>query len=79
MRTEFQYYMPNAYDKLPEKMSRTLHQAVCNLKMTGDMFDGTYLAQPVIRAIDGHLKMILVASNIIPDAKYIKYNNYDMF
>jgi len=79
VRTEFQYYMPNAYDKLPEKMSRTLHQAVCNLKLTGDMFDGTYLAQPVIRAIDGHLKMILIAANIIPDAKYIKEHNYDMF
>lgn len=79
VRTEFQYYMPNAYDKLPEKISRTLHQAVCNLKMTGDMFDGTYLAQPVIRAIDGHLKMILIASNIIPDANYIKEHNYDMF
>ena len=32
VRSEFQEYMPNAYDKLPEKMSRTLHQAVCNLK-----------------------------------------------
>ena len=56
--TKFQYYMPNAYDKLPEKMTKTLHQAVYNLKLDGDMFDGTYLAQPVIRAIDGHLKKI---------------------
>ncbi len=79
VRSEFQYYMPNSYDKLPEKMSRTLHQAVCNLKLTGDMFDGTYLAQPVIRAIDGHLKMILRAVNIIPNAQYIKEHNYDMF
>lgn len=78
VRSEFQEYMPNAYDKLPEKMSRTLHQAVCNLKLTGDLFDGTFLAQPVIRAIDGHLKMILTASNIITDdkCKKIKYNMF---
>lgn len=77
--TKFQYYMPNAYDKLPAKISKTLHQAVYNLKLSGDMFDGTYLAQPVIRAIDGHLKMILSDLEIIPDWKYIKANGYDMF
>ena len=77
--TKFQYYMPNAYDKLPEKMTKTLHQAVYNLKLDGDMFDGTYLAQPVIRAIDGHLKMLLLSFEIIPDWKYIKANGYDMF
>ena len=71
--------MPNAYDKLPEKMTKTLHQAVYNLKLDGDMFDGTYLAQPVIRAIDGHLKMLLLSFEIIPDWKYIKANGYDMF
>ena len=76
---EFQFYMPNSYDKLPNKMSRTLHQAVYNLKLNGEMFDGTYLAQPVIRAIDGHLKMILLNLEIISDYKYIKQNGYDMF
>ena len=77
--SKVQYYMPNAYDKLPAKMSKTLHQAVYNLKLDGNMFDGTYLAQPVIRAIDGHLKMILLNLEIIPDWKYIKVNGYDMF
>lgn len=77
--SKFQYYMPNAYNRLPQKISRTLHQAVYNLKLSGDMFDGTYLAQPVIRAIDGHLKMVLLDYNIIPNSKYIKDNNYDMF
>lgn len=77
--SKFQYYMPNAFDKLPPKMSKTLHQAVYNLKLDGDMFDGTYLAQPVIRAIDGHLKMILLNLEIIPNWKYIKENGYDMF
>lgn len=77
--SKFQYYMPNSFDKLPPKMSKTLHQAVYNLKLDGDMFDGTYLAQPVIRAIDGHLKMILIELKIIPTWKYIKENGYDMF
>lgn len=76
---EFEYYLPNSYSKLPEKISKTLHQAVYNLKLNGDMFDGTYLAYPVIRAIDGHLKMILLENNIIDDYKYIKKNGYDMF
>lgn len=76
---EFKCYLPNSYNKLPEKISRTLHQAVYNLKLNGDMFDGTYLAQPVIRAIDGHLKMVLLENGIINDYKYVKINGYDMF
>ncbi len=79
IKEKFQYYMPNSFDKLPQKITKTLHQAVYNLKLDGDMFDGTYLAQPVIRAIDGHLKMILLDLEIIPDWKYIKTNGYDMF
>lgn len=79
IETKFQYYMPNSYDKLPKKLSKTLHQAVYNLKLDGDMFDGTYLAQPVIRAIDGHLKMILLDLEIVPNWKYIKINGYNMF
>lgn len=79
VRTEFQYYMPNAYDKLPPKLTRTLHQAVCNLKLEGDMFDGTFLAQPVIRAIEAHLKMVLMEKEIISDWKYIKSHGFDMF
>ena len=77
--SEFQFYMPNAYDKLPEKLSRTLHQAVYNLKLNGDMFDGTFLAQPVIRAIEAHLKMLLLKYEIIPNNQYIKINGFDMF
>lgn len=79
VRTKFQYYMPNSFEKLPEKISKTLHQAVYNLKLSGEMFDGTYLAQPVIRAIDGHLKQILLELEIVPNWKYIKENGYNMF
>lgn len=76
---DFKSYLPNSYDKLPEKISKTLHQAVYNLKLNGDMFDGTYLAQPVIRAIDGHLKMILLENGIINNYNYIKQHGYNMF
>lgn len=79
VQAKFQYYMPNSFDKLPEKISKALHQAVYNLKLDGDMFDGTYLAQPVIRVIDGHLKQILLELEIVPDWKYIKENGYNMF
>lgn len=61
-------------------MERTLHQAVYNLKLEGDMFDGTFLAQPVIRVIDAHLKLVLINFNIIPNATYVKgRDGYDMF
>lgn len=76
---DFKNYLPNSYDKLPEKISKTLHQAVYNLKLNGDMFDGTYLAQPVIRAIDGHLKMVLLENGIINNYNYIKQHGYNMF
>jgi len=77
--SEFQFYLPNAYNKLPPKISRTLHQAVYNLKLDGDMFDGTFLAQPVVRVLEAHLKMVLKENDIISDYKYIKDNGFDMF
>lgn len=79
VHTEFQFYMPNAYDKLPKKMERTLHQAVYNLKLNGDMFDGTFLAQPALRVLEAHLKMVLLKYGIIPDNSYIKIHKFDMF
>lgn len=77
--SQFQFYMPNAYDKLPEKMAKTLHQAVYNLKLTGDMFDGTFLAQPAIRVMEAHLKLVLQECEIISGWEYIKENGFDMF
>jgi ribonuclease HI len=43
------------------------------------MFDATFLAQPVIRAIDGHLKNVI--SNNIPSAtsEDIRMNGYHYF
>lgn len=79
VRSEFQFYLPNSYNKLPPKISKSLHQAVYNLKLNGDMFDGTFLAQPVLRVLEAHLKMVLKENDIIPDYRYIKDNGFDMF
>ena len=79
MCSEFQFYMPNSYDKLSPKMARSLHQAVYNLKIKGDMFEGTYLAQPAVRVIEAQLKIALIECDIIPNARYIKDKTFDMF
>lgn len=79
VKNEYIYYLPNSYNKLSEKMSRVLHQAVYNLNISGDMFDGTFLAQPAMRVLEGHLKKILIEKNVIPDDKYIRMNGFDCF
>lgn len=77
--SQFQGFLPNAYDKLPTKLSKTLHQAVYNLNITGDLYDATFLAQPVIRAIDGHLRNVMITN--IPGITHedIKNNGYHYF
>lgn len=79
IKNEFQYYLPNGYDKLSPKMSKVLHQAVYNLNLSGDLFDGTFLAQPAMRVLEGHLKAIVITKQIVPDNNYIKYNGFDVF
>ena len=79
IQNEFQYYLPNSYNKFNEKMTRVLHQAVYNLNINGDMFDGTFLAQPALRVLEGHLKKIVIDRQIAPDNNYIKYNGFDFF
>ncbi|MCD8119183.1 MAG: type II toxin-antitoxin system RnlA family toxin [Lachnospiraceae bacterium] len=76
---EYQYYLPNSYGKFNPKMERVLHQAVYNLNISGDMFDGTFLAQPAMRVLEGHLKQIVINLNIAPDNRYIKQNGFDFF
>lgn len=77
--SEFQFYMPNSFDKFSSKMEKALLQAVYNLKLNGKMFDGTFLAHPAMRVVEAHLKILLVKYEIIPDAKYIKDNGFNMF
>ena len=39
-------------NKFNLKMEKVLHQAVYNLNLSGDMFDGTFLAQPALRVLE---------------------------
>lgn len=78
--TEFAGYMPNAIGNLPLKIDRVLHQAVYNLNIGGDMFDATFLVEPVLRALDGHLKLILKSNGISLKEKVDdKQDRYYMF
>ena len=49
------------------------------MKIKGDMFEGTYLAQPAVRVIEAQLKIALIECDIIPNARYIKDKTFDMF
>ena len=60
-------------------MEKVLHQAVYNLNISGDMFDGTFLAQPAMRVLEGHLKQIVIEKQIAPENKYNKRNGFDFF
>lgn len=79
VKNEFRYYLPNSYNKFNAKMEKVLHQAVYNLNISGDMFDGTFLVQPAMRVLEGHLKQIVIEKQIAPDNKYIKRNGFDFF
>ncbi len=79
VESQFQGLLPNAYDKLPTKLTKTLHQAVYNLNITGNVYDATFLAQPVIRAIDGHLRNIMITNILSVTHEDIKNNGYHHF
>jgi viroplasmin and RNaseH domain-containing protein len=81
VQTEFETFLPNANGKLPDKINKVLHQAVYNLNITGDFFDATFLAEPALRALEGHLKQILITNCISlkeqPTDKYDKFYMFD--
>lgn len=79
IKDEFRFYLPNACDRLNPKMSKVLHQAVYNLNLKGELFDGTFLAQPALRVLEGHLKNIIITKQIVPDNNYIRYHGFDVF
>ncbi len=79
VQTEFEAFLPNSHNKLPEKMSKVLHQAVYNLNIFGDFYDSSFLVQPALRVLEGHLKNILIEQHILTDAHLIKSNGFYMF
>lgn len=79
VKTTFKCYLPYSWDKLPEKMSRVLHQAVYNLNLQGEVFEASFLVQPAFRVLEGHLKQILVNNKIVESVASIKTNGFYMF
>jgi Predicted double-stranded RNA/RNA-DNA hybrid binding protein len=57
--TQFKQYLPYAVNNLPLKMKNVLHQAVYNLNLKGKMFETSFLVQPALRVLEGHLKIVL--------------------
>lgn len=80
VKAEFKSYLPHAAGKLPVKIDRVLHQAVYNLNVFGDMFDATFLVEPVLRALEGHLKLALKTNGIdLKETSEDKQDKFHMF
>lgn len=56
---QFEGYLINSAEFIPEKISRVLHQAVYNLNIVGDMYDASFLVYPALRGLEGIIKLIL--------------------
>ncbi|MFA6808158.1 MAG: RNase LS family HEPN domain-containing protein [Eubacteriales bacterium] len=66
-KVEEQYliYLPNVSDTISLILKKSLLQSIYNLNYTGDMFDFSYLLHPVLRALEGHFKIILLSMGIL--------------
>ncbi len=76
VESEFKRFFPNSHNKLPEDLSRYLHQAVFNLHVSEVAYVANYLVEPAIRPLEAILKMALKNGNI-PIRK--EEDDYDSF
>lgn len=67
-------FFPYSHSHHSPKLKKVLHQAIYNLQLEGDMFDYTFLAFPSLRALEGHLKYILVSNGI-----QLENNTFSMY
>lgn len=56
---ELEFYLPNSFNNLSDKMRILSYQSIFNLKITDDMFDYTFLTFPSLKLLEGHLKYIM--------------------
>lgn len=77
--SQYQHYLPNAYDKIDGKFQKVLYQAICNLNLTGKMYDASFLVQPAFRVLEAHLKQLLLQYKIVSDYNDLKENGFNMF
>lgn len=76
VKTEFERFFPNSYDKIPNELNNYLHQAVYNLHITGNVYVANFLVEPALRSFEGILKLALI-NNGFPVRKEDK--DYDSF
>lgn len=61
---QYDNYLPNIDNNMSEKLKNTYLQAIYNLNMDGDMYEYNYLAYPIFRGLEGHLRYIFKEHNI---------------
>lgn len=71
---QYEHYLPNSHDKHPTKLKKFLMQAVYNYNLEGEMFAYDHLPFPAVKALEGHLKMVLNKYSI-----EVKKNSFYMF
>ncbi len=64
IKTEFVDYLPNVNNQLNDKIKNSLHQAIYNLKIQGDMFEYSHLVHPALRPLEAVLKIALQENGI---------------
>ena len=77
--SQYQHYLPNAYDKIDGKIKKVLYQAICNLNLTGEMYDASFLVQPAFRVLEAHLKQLLIQYKVVNNYNDLKENGFNMF
>ena len=75
IENQYELYLQNSHSKHSINLKKFLCQSIYNLSIDGDMFDYTFLAFPVLKALEGHLKIALHNCNVECD----KNGNFIMF
>jgi len=57
-------YLPDLTSFHSEKMEASLHQAIYNLNLCGKMYDYTFLVHPALRALEGHIRYLMIKHNV---------------
>lgn len=73
IENEYYGHLPNKNIGFSDKLDNSIKQAIYNLNLDGEMYEYTFFAFPIIRAIEGFLKLILHIHNIQTA------NNFSMF
>jgi ribonuclease HI len=64
VETKYHELLPNASQHVPDKISKTLHQAVYNLNIGEAPYDATFIAEPALRVLEGILKIALIDNDL---------------